>query len=148
MGFIIINQSSDKSEEVNDENGVMVGKGLRGGEERGGEEALIFSFLWKCLSGKKARERQKQRHLSLSSFAFISFQLILNFHYSPQKAKPSLFTPPPSDTTGPSSPHTHTLIHSLTQSHTLACTRSLQPNPIINHPYQFLTSPCYLLFNH
>ncbi len=79
----------------------IVGKGLGwvGSKET---DALIFSSLWKCFAEKK--EKKETRHLSLSPHAFISFCLILNFHYSPQKsqAKP-IHTPlwhrwPPSRT--------------------------------------------------
>ncbi len=102
---VLINQMSDKSKSWMMSEGI-VGKGLGwvGSKET---DALIFSSPWKCFAEKK--EKKETRHLSLSPHAFISFCLILNFHYSPKKAKPSLFTLL-SDMAAPLT-HTLTYIH-------------------------------------
>jgi len=106
-------------------------KGFSGREETDRHINILFPVK---VFHRKKREKKEMRHLSLSPHAFISYCLILNFHYSQWKsqAKP-IHTP---------------LWHRRPPSHTHARIHSLQPNTIINHPYRFLPSPCYLLFNH
>jgi len=81
-------------------------KGFSGREETDRHINILFPVK---VFRRKKREKKEMRHLSLSPHAFISYCLILNFHYSQWKsqAKP-IHTPlwhrrPPS--------HTHTLAY-------------------------------------